>query len=469
MIEPAKPTSGAETLQPGTTTAQRTTQTTVQTTAVAGDWYSQEAPAPATAAMQPGVVIDGKYRLEGLLGRGGMGHVWRCTHLHMEGEVAVKILIDRLRGKPAAIERFWQEARLMGDLGHPNVVRVFDVSPPNAAIPYMTMEVLPNESLRDRLKRGGRMNPEEALRLMDGVLSALIAAHRRGIIHRDIKPENLMFAQVRDLQTDEVRTELKVLDFGASILLDPEGERSAAEGIFGTPNYMSPEQASGAALDHRTDLYSAAVVLYEMISGKLPHEGEGVQGIVYSIATEPPIPLEARLSGLAPGYYLFFARALAREAGGRFASAEEMRAALRGLSGALARVERHTELYLAAVADTPPSPPRSGETGPLVPFRDKRPAESGAAAETVEAAAPSASTTAPARAGEATPAGRGLGWTLGWALTGWALVSLVFWLVDGGGRPGRAALVGLFGLAGAGAAALYRRRRSTSGGAQGSG
>ncbi|MEZ4452837.1 MAG: serine/threonine-protein kinase [Nannocystaceae bacterium] len=325
------------------------------TTPVPGDSMHGD----ASARLHSGDVLDGKYRLESLIGRGGTGAVWRCTHLHMGGEVALKIVIDRLRNKPQVIERFWQEARIMGEIGHPNIVRIFDVSPPQAEVPYMAMELLLHRSLRERLKIDRKVPPEEAIRLLDGVLSALIAAHKRAIIHRDIKPENLMFAPVRDLATDEVRTELKVLDFGASMLVDPDTAAEALDGLVGTPYYMSPEQAGGGALDHRSDLYSAAVVLYEMICGKHPHEGDGLHSLVLSIATEPPIPLRRREPELPDVYYAFFDRALAVLPADRFQSAEEMRAALRQLSGQLARLERHTELYLSAIPDLPTPVPLS--------------------------------------------------------------------------------------------------------------
>lgn len=352
-----------------------TMQPTMQPTVQPGGDTGSYSVVFATDDLRPGMVLDGKYHLDSLIGRGGMGHVWRCTHAHLSGDIAVKILIDRLRGKAVAIERFWQEARLMGALGHPNIVRIYDVSPSSADVPYMAMELLPRESLRQHLKMVGTIEPEEAMGLLDGVLSALIAAHKRGIIHRDIKPENLMFADVRDINTDELRTELKVLDFGASILLEPGVESEASgEGLFGTPYYMSPEQAGGAALDHRSDLYSAAVVLYEMLSGEVPHGGDGLHALVFSIATDPAIPLETRVDDLPLSYYRFFDRALAMAPAERFQSASEMRKALRQLSGQLARVQRHTELYLKAIPDVPlPRPPRPGDTGPVVTWREKRP------------------------------------------------------------------------------------------------
>jgi serine/threonine protein kinase len=252
---------------------------------------------------------------------------------------------------------------------------------------------------------------------------------------------------VRDLQTDELRSELKVLDFGASILLDPQGERGGDEGVFGTPHYMSPEQASGAALDHRTDLYSAAVVLYEMISGALPHEGDGVQALIYNIATEPAIPLRTREPSLPGSYYEFFARALAREPSRRFESAEEMRAALRGLSGALARLERHTELYLAAIPDLTPV-----TAAPIEPASAADPPRESEGSTTITGTSASASATAPAAASPATRArARGTSWVAGAGIG--AAAGLAFYLASGGGGAGS---VGVGAVSGAAAALALR-------------
>ena len=305
-------------------------------------------------ALQPGAEIDGKYRLETMLGRGGMGIVWRAEHSHLHGSVAIKFLLDRFRGKPQVIERFWQEAKLMGDMGHPNIVRVLDISPATAELQYITMELLTQGSLRDHLKRsGGKVPADEAVELMDGVLSALLAAHKRGIVHRDIKPDNLMLANIRNFETDTFELGVKVLDFGASLLL-ATAEANAPDGLLGTPYYMSPEQAASQQLDQRTDLYSTAVVLYELISGKLPHQAEDVHTLVYSIATEPPEPIEAHVPTITRPFREFFQRALAMDPDSRFQTAEEMRAEMRKLSRRLAGKVRNTALYLA-----------SGDTGPI--------------------------------------------------------------------------------------------------------
>jgi serine/threonine protein kinase len=348
------------------------------------------------SSLAPGTLIDGKYRLEAMLGKGGMGIVWRASHAHLHGSVAIKFLLDRFRAKPQVIERFWQEATVMGELGHPNIVRVHDISPASAEMPYITMELLEQGSLREYLKKsGGLLPPDEAVELMDGILSALIAAHKRGIVHRDIKPDNLMLATVRSLETDTNELQLKILDFGASLLLDNQSDINTADGLLGTPYYMSPEQASGASLDQRSDLYSTAVVLYETVSGKLPHTADDVHSLVYSIATEAATPIDEHAPNLTRQYRDFFARALAMNPADRYQTAEDMREALRKLSRKLAGKVRNTALYMSG-NDTGPIKTVTGEhsrpdSSPLRSFRaaldDPKPAASPAPAPAPVAAA----------------------------------------------------------------------------------
>ena len=362
---------------PGMQTTRVPGMTTTQLATGDGEPHSRSHGASDVRAMAltPGTEIDGKYRLETMLGRGGMGIVWRAVHSHLQGSVAIKFLLDRFRGKPQIIERFWQEAKLMGDLGHPNIVRVLDISPASNDLPYITMELLTQGSLRDHLKKsGGRVPVDEAVELLDGVLSALIAAHKRGIVHRDIKPDNLMLANIRNIETDTFEIGVKILDFGASLLLSDNLEQNAAEGLLGTPYYMSPEQASGLPLDQRTDLYSTAVVLYELISGKLPHTADDVHTLIYNIATEPARPIAEQLPNITRPYREFFTRALAMDPGARFQTADEMRQEMRKLSRRLAGKVRNTALYLAPDAPTVTGPhptlPAAGQTtGPLEPFR----------------------------------------------------------------------------------------------------
>ncbi len=319
------------------------------------DELEQTASITLDETLRAGSIVDGRYRLLAHLGEGGTGSVWRAEHLQMQSPVALKILLPELRTREGAITRFWQEARLMGSLGHPNIVRVLDVSPARAPAPYMAMELLAGGSLYRRLKSGDIVDTNEACRLMDGVLSALRCAHSRGIVHRDIKPENLLFGSVRDLSTDEQRSELKILDFGASILLGRA--RKQGDSLWGTPYYMSPEQAANSELDHRSDLYSAAVVLYEMLTGHRPHHGKSVHAIIYAIATEPATPITEYRPDLPPAFHAFFDRALARRPNDRFASAVAMRTALRRLTGSQGHA-RDTQLYMAVVPNELPLPRR---------------------------------------------------------------------------------------------------------------
>ena len=358
-IEPLGPTGGARpnTHPPGMITTVRPGMTTTY------GGHDGVGVGSRASSLTPGTLIDGKYRLEALLGKGGMGIVWRAEHAHLHGSVAIKFLLDRFRAKPQVIERFWQEATVMGELGHPNIVRVHDISPASAEMPYITMELLEQGSLREYLRKsGGTLPPDEAVELMDGVLSALIAAHKRGIVHRDIKPDNLMLATMRSFETDMNEVQLKILDFGASLLLDNQSDINTTEGLLGTPYYMSPEQASGTPLDQRSDLYSTAVVLYELVSGKLPHTAEDVHSLVYAIATEPALPIEGHAPNLPRAFREFFARALAMDLRERFQTAEEMREAMRKLSRKLAGKNRNTALYMAS-GDTGPLPAVTAEQG----------------------------------------------------------------------------------------------------------
>ena len=287
-----------------------------------------------------------------MIGEGGMGTVWRGEHLHLRAPVAVKMLTPSMRQQPQAIERFWREARLMGGLGHPNIVRVLDVSAPDAAMPYLVMELLEGESVREWMARHGTVEPSAAIQLLDGVLAALGTAHHRGIVHRDIKPENLFLAKQ---QGTEEAAAVKVLDFGISKLVDNNIEPSMTRtGAFvGTPHYMSPEQAAGATVDHRSDLYTVAVVLYELLSGKLPHEAENLPQLLYQRSSVEPTPIHRWVPKLHPQYHEFLATALARAPSERFQDADSMREALGKLPIERKNVDGspdvETEAYLSAL------------------------------------------------------------------------------------------------------------------------
>ena len=241
----------------------------------------------------PGV-LDGKYRIELLLGRGGMGAVYRARDTRLDRAVAVKIVGAELLGDPEAQHRFRREAQAVARLHHPSIVRVLD----DGALPdggaYVVMELVEGEDLRRVLLREGRLEPPHALEILTSVCGAIEAAHREGVLHRDLKPENIMLP-AGDLAA-------KVLDFGvAKVLEEGRVARGAPAGgtvlttdavIVGTPAYMAPEQLHGGRADPRTDVFSLGVIAYEMLAGELPFGSGSMAEVALAHARGVP-PLAA--------------------------------------------------------------------------------------------------------------------------------------------------------------------------------
>ena len=212
-----------------------------------------------------GTRLADRYTIERELGRGGMATVWLAQDLRHERRVAIKILMPELAGA-IGVDRFIREVRLTAQLQHPNIVPILDSgvvrNADGTALPWYAMPYLAGESLRSRLAREAQLPVDEALRITDAVGSALEAAHRQGILHRDIKPDNVLFADGN----------VYVVDFGiAKALTETDGHRLTSEGLaIGTPAYMSPEQGLAGPVDARTDQYSLATILYEMLAGEPP-------------------------------------------------------------------------------------------------------------------------------------------------------------------------------------------------------
>jgi serine/threonine protein kinase len=345
----------------------------------------------------PGEVLDGKYRIDDKIAEGGMGAVWRGTHMHLQAPVAIKILMPELRKQPQAIERFWHEARIMGGLGHPNIVRVLDVSSPTAPLPYIVMELLSGESLRARMRREGKLHPADACNILDGILTALVVAHGQGIVHRDLKPENV-FVIPRADDDQGPGYSVKVLDFGASKLLDDERDPklTRAGGLLGTPLYMSPEQAAGNRITHQSDLYSAGVLFYEMLSERLPHDAKNLHGIILQLTTVDATPIETWMPTLGPETRAFLTKALARDLQVRFDTAEAMRKQLRSIprpAGARSQMldDVHAEAFVAALEDVVEKSETVEDDFPAQPIPEgRRPKPAPAPQALVEVAAPGA-------------------------------------------------------------------------------
>ncbi len=266
-------------------------------------------------------VIDDKYVLVRRAGKGSMGEVWVATHLALQSLVAIKILNAEVL-LPVIAERLLREARAAAMLNHPSIVRVFDLGETPDAGPFIVMELLDGESLRERLDRSGPLGPEEALSLLLPIAGAMQAAHEQGIVHRDLKPDNVML-----VPTDSGAVRPKLVDFGIAKVAWSEADGTGAV-MIGTPDYMSPEQVKGSdTLDHRTDVWSFCVMLYETISGKTPFVGDTTWELLHSIVEVPAPSLEAQ-SLTDASLWAIVERGLRKDPAERWSSMRELGDAL---------------------------------------------------------------------------------------------------------------------------------------------
>jgi hypothetical protein len=281
-----------------------------------------------------GTVVGGKYRLEQPIGRGGMASVWRATHTTLENSVAVKFLEMFGSARDNMAARFLREAKLAAGLRHRNVVQLLDYGVADDGQPFMVMELLEGSSLADRLDNGPPMSEVELFETVAMVLSGLASVHEAGIVHRDMKPDNIFL--VRDSDGDYP----KLLDFGISrgVALEGADTRVTNTGaVVGTPLYMSPEQARGVKdLDHRTDLFSVGMMLYEALTGVIPFEAENMGDVLIRVATEDMPSIAIARPDLPPEAVTAIDRALMRDRSKRFGDAREMRKAVLAASDAMA-------------------------------------------------------------------------------------------------------------------------------------
>ncbi|MEW1692849.1 protein kinase [Streptomyces sp. NPDC091265] len=267
-----------------------------------------------------GVVGDGRYRLTGRLGRGGMAEVFAAEDVRLGRTVAVKLLRSDLAEDPVSKARFTREAQSVAGLNHHAVVAVYDSGEDTVAgqtVPYIVMELVEGRTIRDLLLNAEAPPPEQALIIVSGVLEALAYSHQHGIVHRDIKPANVIITH---------SGAVKVMDFGIARALHGAQSTMTQTGmVMGTPQYLSPEQALGKAVDHRSDLYATGCLLYELLALRPPFTGETPLSVVYQHVQDIPVPpsevsdvVPAELDGLVM-------RSLAKDPDDRFQSAEEMR------------------------------------------------------------------------------------------------------------------------------------------------
>jgi serine/threonine protein kinase len=315
------------------------------------------------------VIIDEKYRLEQLIAHGGMGAVYRAMHLQLERLVAIKILRAEFLSDEKVAERFKREARAAARLKHPNVIAVYDFGLlPAGGGAYLVMELVEGRSLREEMgsnaARHGQMRPERAVALIRQVCAGVEAAHQRGIIHRDLKPDNIMIEASPELGPGGET--VKVLDFGIAKLKESGQTLQSLtdEGTFiGTPNYISPEQCTSLPVDARSDVYSLGVILYEMLTGRVPFSGPNTSTVLLRHLQEPPAPPSRFRSDLGEALEKVALRALAKNPNQRFASAaqlaehlaEAVRAPQRGVEEDPATRERR---HLPAIFVAPAEPGR---------------------------------------------------------------------------------------------------------------
>jgi eukaryotic-like serine/threonine-protein kinase len=241
----------------------------------------------------PGDILAGKYEIVSLLGEGGMGTVWRARSLALDVDIALKVLhCDRADSQAA--ERLLREARATASVGHPSIVRAFDFGETDQGEPFLVMELLEGISLADWLERQGRMSATQAVQMLLPIVAGLVAAHARGIIHRDIKPENIIIVP------DGASTFLpKIVDFGIAKMSRRNNQVITQAGmVLGSLEYMSPEQAEGKQeVGEQTDVWALCVVLYELITGRRPFEGDSITQMIYALYTLDPLPVTSFAAG----------------------------------------------------------------------------------------------------------------------------------------------------------------------------
>jgi serine/threonine-protein kinase len=233
-----------------------------------------------------GSVLQGTYRIERLLGRGGMGLVYEASHQRLARRFAVKFLFPHVAARPEAVARFQREAQVSSSIGNPHILDVVDFNHTDAGTPYIVMELLPGEDLACVLQRQGKLEPRQATSIFQQTAHALGAAHDKGIVHRDLKPGNIFLCP----REGEERHFVKVVDFGISKILDAKTALTRSDSIIGTPFYMAPEQAEemGDSVGPHTDVFALGVIVYEMLAGRPPLTAETIPSMLYKLVHEQP-------------------------------------------------------------------------------------------------------------------------------------------------------------------------------------
>ncbi len=310
-----------------------------------------------------GALFAGRYRIIRRLGQGGMARVYLAQDESLHREVAIKVLADRHSDDPHFIERFQREARAAARLNHPNIVQVYDQS--QGGMSYIVQEYVEGETLKDLIRRESPLDPRRAITIALQILAALRVAHQQGVIHRDVKPQNIL------MQPDG---KLKVADFGIASA-GGDTEMTEAGSIVGTAQYLAPEQARGLPVGPPADLYALGIVLYEMLSGRVPFEGDSAVNVALRHVQEAPEPLTERNPLVPVALESVVMRALAKDPRQRYQSADEMGIELDQARQGLPISDETAVIGAATLAMARPAPPTPAETmvAPPLPPREAGP------------------------------------------------------------------------------------------------
>lgn len=316
--------------------------------------------------------VAGQFRIVERIGSGGMGAVYKAEQPQMNRHVAIKILHSRYLSRKDLVSRFRREARAMSHLSHPNTARVFMYGQLEDGACYFVMEYLEGRNLAQLVRREGPMDQKRAIHVMSQVCGALDEAHRAGIIHRDLKPENVFLTTQGGIEDYP-----KVLDFGLAKVTEkqmrPGSMILTREGmVFGTPEFMSPEQARGKTLDPRSDIYSLGVILYELLTGKLPFDARQPIEFIQLHVNEQPIPLTERAKELEllPGLEAAVMKALEKNPDDRYATAAEFAEALEAVAAGRPSFGTSKSIF----GESEPAPPAKPVSEPAPPSTRPKPA-----------------------------------------------------------------------------------------------
>ncbi|MGZ4522469.1 MAG: protein kinase domain-containing protein, partial [Mycobacteriaceae bacterium] len=267
-----------------------------------------------------GVLLDGRYRIDSIIAHGGMSTVYRGIDLRLDRPIAIKVMDPRFANDPAFLSRFELEARSVARLSHAGLVAVYDQGSDDGHV-FLVMDLIEGGTLRDLLRERGALSVPVAFSVLEPVLAALATAHRAGLVHRDVKPENILIAH---------DGAVKIADFGLVRALAEAGV-TAGSMILGTAAYLSPEQVSAGSSDARSDVYSAGVLLYEMLTGAPPYSGDTALAVAYQHVNTDTTAPSRHVPNLPPELDDLVLRATRRDPGARFRDAGEMLAEVQEL------------------------------------------------------------------------------------------------------------------------------------------